>query len=79
MKVDRRKNSRPRFSDLKKYGDIAEYADKVIFIYRDAYYLKDIDEKETAEFIIDKNRNGILLTHKFYFDVSCGEYKEHLC
>lgn len=53
--VEKRRNKRPTKADLRDSGEIAEAADAVIMLYRDAYYSKNPYDK-TIEFIVDKNR-----------------------
>jgi replicative DNA helicase len=53
--VEKRRNKRPTKADLRDSGEIAEAADTVIMLYRDAYYSKNPHDK-TIEFIVDKNR-----------------------
>jgi replicative DNA helicase len=53
--VEKRSNKRPTKADLRDSGEIAETADAVIMLYRDAYYSKDAYDK-TMELIVDKNR-----------------------
>jgi replicative DNA helicase len=54
-------DKRPKLADLREAGDIEQDADNVIFIHREAYYLKEKtpDEwRDVAEFIVEKQRNG---------------------
>ena len=60
--VESRENKRPMLSDLRDSGHIEEYADVVMFLYRDDYYYPDqAAEKGTlgqVEVIIAKQRKG---------------------
>jgi Replicative DNA helicase len=56
--VERRPDKRPMLIDLGDAGGaIGEYADVVIFIYRDYYYNMNEDDG-IAEIVVAKNRNG---------------------
>lgn len=55
--VEQRQDKRPMMSDLRESGSIEEDADLVMFLYRDAYYSKNKEDK-TMEIDIAKNRNG---------------------
>lgn len=58
--LESRADKRPQLSDLRESGSIEQDADIVIFIHREAVFNRDIDEvdKDKAEFIVAKHRNG---------------------
>jgi replicative DNA helicase len=56
--VERRPNKRPQLSDLRESGSLEQDAYSVMFLYRDAHYNEACEDKEAADVIFAKNRNG---------------------
>ncbi len=53
-----RPNKRPLLTDLRESGSIAQGADIVMFLYRNAYYDKTDPNVNACECIVAKNRHG---------------------
>lgn len=85
--VESRDNKRPGLSDLRESGAIEQDADLIIFLYREAYYLKDriddpqkdqarldrlVEVQHKLEAAIAKNRNGATHTVELFFDAGCN-------
>ena len=56
--VEQRTGNRPQLSDLRESGAIEQDADVVVFIFREEYYQPSEENKNKAEAIIAKQRNG---------------------
>ncbi len=56
--VEARTGNRPQLSDLRESGAIEQDADVVVFLYREEYYRPTDENKNRAEAIVAKQRNG---------------------
>jgi len=73
--VEQRTPHRPMLSDLRESGAIEQDADVVLFIYREDRYNENSLEKNIAEIIVGKHRNGAIGSVKLYFDEQRVSFK----
>ncbi|MDI4567671.1 MAG: replicative DNA helicase [Mycoplasma sp.] len=72
-RVEQREDKIPIMSDLRESGSLEQDADQVIFLYRENYYNKEIEnpsEPHLAKVIIAKHRNGAIGEVELLFDPS---------
>ncbi len=70
-----RSEKRPMLSDLRDSGSIEQDADVVMFLHRPSYY-DDKADKNTAELIVAKQRNGPLDTIKLSWLPECTMFTD---
>jgi replicative DNA helicase len=56
--LEMRADKRPVLADLRESGALEQDADVVMFIYRDELYNPETPDRDTAEVIVAKHRNG---------------------
>ena len=57
-KIEARADKRPTLSDLRESRAFGEEADLCMLLHGDAYYNRECEDKNTAEIIIAKQKNG---------------------
>ncbi|MCK4525386.1 MAG: replicative DNA helicase, partial [Candidatus Andersenbacteria bacterium] len=73
--IESRTDQRPKLSDLRESGSIEQDADVVLFIYREDKVKNDSENKNIAEIIVAKHRNGPIGSVKLYFNEQCTSFK----
>jgi len=73
--VESRPDQIPKLSDLRESGSIEQDADIVLFLYREDRVKPDTPNKNIADIIIAKHRNGPVGKVSLYFDEASTSFK----
>ncbi|MCK5084919.1 MAG: replicative DNA helicase [Candidatus Pacebacteria bacterium] len=73
--IESRTDQRPKLSDLRESGSIEQDADVVLFIYREDKTKVDSENKNIAEILVAKHRNGPIGSVKLFFNEQCTSFK----
>ena len=71
--LEKRKNKRPKLTDLKKKDLPEALADQIFFLYRDRYY--EFDGEEGAECIVAKSPSGATGTARLGWEYQTGKFR----
>ena len=74
--VESRPVKRPLMSDLRESGSLEQDADLVMLLYREDYYEEDTPDKNIAEVIVAKHRNGPVGTVRLFFQKEFTRFME---
>jgi replicative DNA helicase len=74
--VESRANKQPMMSDIRESGSVEQDADVIMFLYREAYYDKEV-QNQTLEIIVSKNRNGPVATIPVNYNEHTGRIEDH--
>jgi len=75
-KGGKKANHRPSLIDLRQSGSIEQDADMVMFVHREFMYSKKDEDRDKAELLIEKQRNGPIGTVDFNWDAKCTRFYE---
>ncbi|MGK2848985.1 MAG: replicative DNA helicase [Minisyncoccota bacterium] len=73
--VESRPDQLPKLSDLRESGSIEQDADVVMFLYREDRVKPDTPNKNIADVIVAKHRNGPVGKIQLYFDENSTTFK----
>src|SRR5262249_54141467 len=74
--VESRQSKVPQLSDLRESGSIEQESDIVMFIYRDDAYNQESENKNIANIIVAKHRNGPVGEVSLYFQASQTRFRD---
>ncbi|MDF1498701.1 MAG: replicative DNA helicase [Patescibacteria group bacterium] len=66
--IESRTDQKPKLSDLRESGSIEQDADVVLFIYREDKANRESENKNIAEIIVAKHRNGPIGSANLFFN-----------
>jgi replicative DNA helicase len=75
-KPNPKKKNRPTLSDLRQSGSLEQDADVVMLVHREFELTKKDEDKNDAEIIIAKQRNGSLGVINFGWEGKCSKFYE---
>ena len=73
--IESRTDQKPKLSDLRESGSIEQDADVVLFIYREDKTKADSENKNIAEIMVAKHRNGPIGSVKLFFNEQTTSFK----
>jgi len=73
--IESRTDQKPKLSDLRESGSIEQDADVVMFIYREDRVNSNTENKNIAEILIAKHRNGPIGSAQLYFNQQCTSFR----
>lgn len=76
--LERRVDKHPMMADLRESGSIEQDADLILFIYRDEVYNPETADRNIAEIMIAKHRNGQIGGVRLGFEGRYGRFKNFI-
>ncbi|MCK5332520.1 replicative DNA helicase [Candidatus Parcubacteria bacterium] len=73
--IESRTDQKPKLSDLRESGSIEQDADVVLFIYREDRVNSETENKNIAEILIAKHRNGPIGSVQLFFNQQCTSFR----